>query len=590
MDLWIVLTLTVGMVYVLAKEKLPVDLAAVFIAIALIVTRVLTPEQGLAGLGHPATVTVAAMFVLSAGLARSGALSLVTRLLTRIGQYSGLAATLLMMLTVGFASAFVNNTAVVAIFLPIVLGVSRVASLSPSRMLMPLSFASMFGGVCTLIGSSTNILVSSIATANGQPPFTMFEFAPLGLIMAGAGILYMLVIGIWLIPDRRAGQSLSQVFEIAQYLTDVVLLPQAKSVGQPALASPLAKDLNVQLLAVFRDGQPLPTPLAEIVLQAGDVVRLQCDTEQLAQLQQRHGVSLVSDLGWHDHNLSAGDMELVEAVVAPNSLLTGATLKSIRFTDLFQAKVLAVRNHGQVSRAKLDSEPLRAGDTMLLSVRKDHLPALASHSAFVLVTPRGEAPLRKGRALLAFTILAAVIAVSALGLAPTVVAALGGCAAMVLTRCLKPAEVYSAVDWKVIIMLGGLLPLGTALETTGAAKLLSEAIVSVFGPFGPWALVGALYLATSILTEVMSNAATSVLLTPIALTAATAMGVDARPFLMAVTFAASASFMTPVGYQTNTLIYGPGAYRFADFLRVGTPLNVLFWLLAIFFIPRFWPF
>jgi len=590
MDLYIVLALTVGIIFVLAKEKLPVDMAAVFVAVVLIVTRVLTPEQGLSGLGHPATVTVAAMFVLSAGLAKSGALGVAFTLLTRLGRHSGFLSILAMMIVVAFASAFINNTAVVAIFLPIALEVSRVTKMSPSRLLMPLSFASMFGGVCTLVGSSTNILVSAIAAGNGLRPFQMFEFSQLGLIMACAGIVYMLFIGIRLIPERRVEGDLSRLFEISDYLTDVVLLPEAKSVGKPAPDSALAKDLTVELIAVFRDGQRIGMPLDKIILAAGDVVRLRGDSSQIAKLQTRHGVSLVSHLGWREKDAEAGEMELVEAVIAPNSSLAGATLKSSRFTDRFQAKVLAVRHHGQVSNTKLDSVPLRPGDTMLLAVRHERLEALARNPAFVVVSLKGSAPLQKGKALLAFAILGAVIAASAFNLVPTVVAALAGCAAMVLTGCLKPADVYPAVDWKVIVMLGGLLPLGFALETTGAATILSQGMVSVFGPLGPWALLGALYFTTSVLTEIMSNAATAVLLAPIAISSASAMAIDPMPLLMAVTFAASASFMTPVGYQTNTLIYGPGAYRFGDFLRVGTPLNLLYWIMATALIPRFWPF
>ncbi len=590
MDLYIVLALTVGIIFVLAKEKLPVDMAAVFVAVVLIVTRVLTPEQGLSGLGHPATVTVAAMFVLSAGLAKSGALGVASTLLTRLGRHSGFLAILTMMIVVAFASAFINNTAVVAIFLPIALEVSRVTKMSPSRLLMPLSFASMFGGVCTLVGSSTNILVSAIAASNGLRPFQMFEFSQLGLILAVAGVVYMLFIGIRLIPERRVEGDLSRLFEISDYLTDVVLLPEAKSVGKPAQDSALAKDLTVELIAVFRDGQRIGMPLDKIILAAGDVVRLRGDSSQIAKLQTRHGVSLVSHLGWREKDAEAGEMELVEAVIAPNSSLAGQTLKSSRFTDRFQAKVLAVRHHGQVSNTKLDSVPLSPGDTMLLAVRHERLEALARNPAFVVVSLKGSAPLQKGRALLAFAILGAVIAASAFNVVPTVVAALAGCAAMVLTGCLKPADVYPAVDWKVIVMLGGLLPLGFALETTGAATILSQGMVSVFGPLGPWALLGALYFTTSVLTEIMSNAATAVLLAPIAISSATAMAIDPMPLLMAVTFAASASFMTPVGYQTNTLIYGPGAYRFGDFLRVGTPLNLLYWIMATALIPRFWPF
>ncbi|MBK7931572.1 MAG: SLC13 family permease [Bryobacterales bacterium] len=590
MAIAIVLLLTVACIYVLATEKLAVDLTAIFVAMVLIATHVLTPEQGLSGFGNPATVTVAAMFVLSAGLAKTGALNGMTGLLTRIGKRFPWVAILLTMLVAGAASAFVNNTAVVAILMPVTLEVGRLAKISPSRLLMPLSFASMFGGVCTIIGTSTNILVSSIAERHGIHPFSMFELSEMGLVLAGAGIAYMFLIGIRLIPERRGDEGLTDVFGTGDYLTDVVLLPEAKSIGSVAAASSLVKDLDVQILAVFREGQRLAAPPDQVILRAGDVIRVLCNTAQIGKLRDRLGASLISHLGWHEQDPGGDQLELVEAVVSPISPIRGRTLKSLHFSETFGAKVLAIRHHGQIAQDKLDSQPLNAGDALLISVRRDQLEALARDPAFVLVTKKVLPRFRFRKTLTAAGILASVVAAAALGVMPIVVAALAGSAAMVMTGCLKADEVYPAVDWKVVMMLGGLLPLGVAIETTGLAAILSRFIVDVFGSLGPWVLLSALYLCTSLLTEIMSNAATAVLLTPIAITAAAAMGVDARPFLVTVMFAASSSFMTPVGYQTNTLIYGPGAYRFADFLRVGTLLNVLFWILATALIPRFWPF
>jgi len=590
MAIAIVLLLTAACIYVLATEKLAVDLTAIFVAIALIATRVLTPEQGLSGFGNPATVTVAAMFVLSAGLAKTGALTSVTGVLTRIGKRFPWIAILLTMLVAGAASAFVNNTAVVAILMPVTLEVGRLSKISPSRLLMPLSFASMFGGVCTIIGTSTNILVSSIAERHGSRPFSMFELSEMGLIMAGAGVAYMFLIGIRLIPERRGDEGLEEVFGRGDYLTDVVLLPEAKSIGSVAAASSLVKDLEVQILGVFRGGERLPSPPDQVILEAGDVVRVLCNEAQIGKLRERLGASLISHLGWHEQDPAGDQLELVEAVVSPASPIRGRTLKSLHFSETFGAKVLAIRHHGQVAQDKLDNHPLNAGDALLVSVRRDRLEALARDPAFVLVTKKVVPGFRVRKILTAAAILALVVGTAAVGAMPIVVAALAGCTAMVLTGCLKADEVYPAVDWKVVMMLGGLLPLGVAIETTGLAAVFSQFMVSVFGSLGPWVLLSVVYLCTSLLTEIMSNAATAVLLTPIAMTAATAMGVDERPFLVAVMFAASSSFMTPVGYQTNTLIYGPGAYRFADFLRVGTPLNVLFWIVATALIPRYWPF
>ncbi len=528
--------------------------------------------------------------MLSAGLSRTGVLNAPTAVLVKLARWMPWLAVLVMMIAAGAASAFINNTAVVAVLLPVALEMGRAANVSVSRLLMPLSFASMFGGVCTLIGTSTNILVSSIAEKHGLRPFTMFEPAPLGLILSAAGMAYMFLVGIRLIEERRGTADLTEFFDVGRYLTDVVLGPEAKSVGKVAAHSPLVKDLDVAILAVFRNGQRLAEPPEQIVLQAGDVVRLNCDTARLEKLQQRFGVSLISHLGWRDQDLEGEDLELLEAVVAPNSQLIGETLKSLRFKDTYGAKVLAIRHHGQVAQTKLDSVPLRAGDTLLLSVPRRHLEEIARNPAFVLVTRKVMPKYRGRKALLAVAILAGVVGLSALNIAPIVVAALAGAALMVVTGCLKPEEVYPAVDWKVVLMLAGLIPLGTAMETTGLAAMLARFIAAVFGWAGPVAFLAALYLCTSLLTEVMSNTATAVLLAPIAISSAQAMGVDSRPFLVAVMFAASSSFMTPVGYQTNTLIFGPGGYKFRDFLRVGAPLNLIFWILSVIFIPKYWPF
>ncbi len=590
MQIAVVLLLTAGCVYVLVTERLRVDLAAIFVSIALIATRVLTPEQGLSGFGNSATVTVASMFVLSAGLSRTGALNAATTLLVKLAKWAPWLAVLVTMVAAGAASAFINNTAVVAVLLPVVLEIGREARLSPSRLLMPLSFASMFGGVCTVIGTSTNILVSSIAEQHGLRPFSMFEPSRLGLIMAAAGMAYMFIIGIRLIEQRRTGADLTEVFDMGRYLTDVVMGSQAKSVGKVAAHSPLATDLGVEILAVFRKGQRLAEPPEQIILEAGDVVRLNCDTPRLEKLQTRFGVSLISHLGWRDQDLEGDNLELVEAVVAPNSSLIGETLKSLQFRDAYGAKVLAIRHHGQLAQSKLDSMPLHAGDTLLLSVPRERLESVARNPAFVLVTRKMMARYRARKAFLAVAIVAGVVALSALKIAPIVVAAMAGAALMVVTGCLKAEEVYPAVDWKTVLMLAGLIPLGTAIEATGLAGMLSRFIIAAFGWLGPFVFLSVLYLCTSLLTEVMSNSATAVLLTPIAINSALAMGVDSRPFLVAVMFAASSSFMTPVGYQTNTLIYGPGAYRFKDFLKVGTPLNLIFWILATIFIPQYWPF
>lgn len=585
-EILLVLGLVVSAVILFATERLPVDIVAMVLMASLLLSGLITPEEAISGFSNPATVTVGAMFILSAGLFKTGAVNLLGTTLARLGSASFWLVLVVMMLAVGCLSAFINNTAAVAIFLPITLGVARDTGFAAGRLLMPLSFASMFGGVCTLIGTSTNILVSSIAERHGLEPFGMFEMSGLGLIFFGAGSAYMLLIGVRLIPERKGEEDLRKLFGIGDYLIEIVLEPEARSVGQVLAESPLLRDLSIRSVEVFRDGRLVEGPRDRVILNAGDHLKVRCDLENFRKLKDRRGISLR-----HETGPKAGeDAVLVEAVVARGSTLDGRSLRQARFRSRYGLTALAVRHRGQVMRDDLDTMPLRAGDVLLFEMEENHLDQLRDDKTFVLVSQVELPVFRKSRMAMAVAIVAAVVAAAATGIVPIVAGAIVGCILMVLTRCLTREEAYGAINWQVIFLLGGVITLGTALEKSGAAALLAGYLVETVGSFGPVALVSAFYLATSLLTEMMSNNATAAMLAPIAIAAAESYGVDSRPFLMAIAFAASASFMTPVGYQTNTLIYGPGQFRYADFLRVGGPLNILFWVLSTIFIPRFWPF
>jgi di/tricarboxylate transporter len=589
-EIVLVLAILAGAVACFATERLPVDLVALLVLSTLLGSGILTPEQAVSGFSNTATVTVAAMFVLSAGLVRTGMVSLLGKRLTVVGRL-GLRPTLIaLMALIGVVSAFINNTAAVAIFLPIVLGLARDTGISPSKLLIPLSFASMFGGVCTLIGTSTNILVSSIAAQHGLSPFGMFELSPLGLVLFAVGALYLLTAGVRLIPDRRAGTDLAQSYGMGDYLTEILVLPESPAVGRPLRESPLVRDLDLDVLEIQRGGRLLPAPGAETVLAADDLLRVRCDVRKIRQAEKQEGIVLKSGLKWRDEDLRSSEAALLEAVIVPGSALEGKTLKEAGFRQIYGGTALAIRHRGEVMRERLGMTRLQSGDVLLVEVRRDRVEALKRNPDFVVVSEIGPDEPRRGKLLLALAIVAGVVALAALDLLPIVGSAILGSVLMVLTRCLTLDEAYQAIEWRVVFLLGGILPLGIALETSGAAGLLSSLLVDTIGAWGPLALLSAFYLLTSLLTETMSNNATAALLAPIAISAASSLGVDPRPFLVAVTFAASASFMTPVGYQTNTLIYGPGHYRFADFLRIGTPLNLLFWVIATLLIPRFWSF
>ena len=589
-EIAIVLAVLVGAVVLFATERLPVDVVALAVMSALLLSGIVTPAEGLAGFSNPATVTVGAMFVLSAALSKTGALDSVGALLVRLGRRSFWYALVSMMLFVGAVSAFANNTAAVAVFMPVMLSLARDIRVSPSKLLMPLSFASMFGGVCTLLGTSTNILVSSIAEQHGQEPFGMFEFTPFGLVIFAVGLVYMVGVGVRLIPSRRAGDDLTENFGMGEYLTDIVLLPESASVGKTLAASPLVRELNVAVLEVTRGGERIVIPPPDLTLETGDVLRVRTDVRRIRELQSRVGVRLKPGIKWREEDLESEGGALVEAVVALNSPLETRTLKETNFRAAFGGTVLAIRHRGQLLHDNISTTPLLAGDALLVEVKRDYLDRLKRSRAFLIVSEVGLPEYRRAKTVPAMLIITGVVAAAATGLLPIVVAGIVGSLLLILTRCLTIDEAYRAVEWRIIFLLAGVLTLGVAMEKTGAARLLSDVMVSGVGGWGPVALVSAFYLMTSLLTEMMSNNATAALMAPVAIAAADSLGVDARPFLMAVAFAASASFMTPVGYQTNTLIYGPGQYKFADFLRVGAPLNLLFWLLATLLIPYFWSF
>ncbi len=590
MEMLIVLGVIVLAVVLFASEKLPVDLTAIIVMAILLLTGILSPREGLSGFSNTATVTVAAMFILSAALQKTGSVNYLGALSSKVFGFNFWVGLISTMVIVGVISAFVNNTPVIAVFIPILLGVSAKCKISLSKLLMPISFASMFGGVCTLIGTSTNLLVSSIAVQHGLPALNMFEFTKMGLVFFGAGIVYMLLFGVRIIPDRSADGELIDKYQMHDYITDIILMPNAKSIGMRVADSPLVKELEIDILEVIRNGQRLLVPVSDIVLQENDLLRVRCDIKQLQELKDRVGVQMKTDCELHEKDFQCEALVLTEVVIAPNSRLIGKTIKSSYFRNVFRATALALRHRGQLYNTGFADTPLSAGDAILVEARKENYNALKNNKNFVIVSEIETPQYRKDKIIPALLIIAGVIVAATLGILPIMVGAIIGAVLLVMVGCITLEEAYDSIDWKVIFLLGGIISLGVALEKTGAAMYISDRMIKYLGPIGPVAIVAALYIMTSLLTETMSNNATAVLLTPIAIAAATAMGVSPKPFLMAVAFAASASFMTPVGYQTNTMIYGVGQYRFSDFIKVGTPLNLIFLILATILIPVFFPF
>jgi len=586
----IVYLLLAAAIPLFAWERVSFDVTALLIMATLMLTGILSPAQGLSGFSNQATVTIAAMFVLTEGLKRAGGLNLAARWFQRVAGGGDLRGMMSMMVSIALVSAFINNTAAVAIFIPIVIRVAEHRDMSPSRLLMPLSFAAMFGGVCTLVGTSTNILVSSIAADAGMPAFGMFEFAPLGLVLLVLGFLYLFTLGPHVIPDRRPDRDMTERFDVHAYLTDVEVVAGSPYAGRFPETSELLRERDMDVVALFPGGSRKAIEPTGHRLDEGDVLRIRGPAREIALLQEQEGLLIKPTREWYDIDLDTAHSKLVEAVVAPDSAMESTRIRDCDFPGRFGAVVLAIRHAGELQQEDLGEIRLSGGDAVLLSVERDRVQELGSDPSIVLASEVEVPRYRHGQLPLTVGILAAVVGTAALDILPIAVSAVAGSVVMLVSGLLTTEEAYEAINWKIIFLLAGVLPLGLAMEVSGAAHQLSDGLLVLARGLGPTAVLGGYFLLSILLTNIISNQATAALLAPVAIQTAATLGVSARPLLMAVTFAASLSFMTPVGYQTNTLVYGAGHYRFRDFLKAGTPLDAVFLVVATLLIPLIWPF
>ncbi|SHG26593.1 Di-and tricarboxylate transporter [Fodinibius roseus] len=576
--------------FLFSSDYVSFDIAALLIMISLLVTGILTPREGLAGFSNPATLTVAAMFILSEGLRRTGCLNTIGDYFSRQIQHNYWMGLLQMLLFVSIASAFINNTAIVVIFIPVMIDIASRIDISPSKLLMPLSFAGIFGGICTLIGTSTNILVSSIAEDRGLDPFSMFDFSPMGLLLLASGFIFMFTVGIRAIPERRKNEELTEGYQMQEYLTDVIVKPTSDLTGQVLDEEALTKKLDLDVLRIFKPDRDSSAQRTETSIQSGDVLRIRGSADEINKLIHRNDIALKPPRRWADVDLKHGRDALVEAVIAPDSSLEGKTLDETNFTERFGAVPLAIRHKGKIEQEDLSNIRLTGGDTLLLSIGKERVRQIDKDQAFVLASEVGAAKTRNNKTPIVLATIFGVVAAAALNIVPIVVSAISGVIVLIMTRCLTADEAYKAVNWKVIMLLAGVIPLGTAMDKTGAAGMLADQMIIMLSDLGPRAVLSGFFLLTMSITAVMSNNASAALLAPIAIETAHTLDISPYPFLFAVTYAASLSFITPFGYQTNTLIYSAGQYKFTDFTKIGLPLNIIFWILATIFIPIFWSF
>ena len=586
LEIFLVLLITAAAMALFVSEKLRVDAIAILVLVSLTLLDLISPSQALSGFSNPATITVASMFILAAGLQNSGALIGIQKMLS--AARSPLQFMLMLFALLALIAPFVNNTAVVAIFIPIVIAASLKVGLAPSKTLIPLSYVAQMMGVVTLIGSSTNLLVNSIAKDLGHSGFSMFEFLPLAAICAVAGCLYLLTVGRWLLPDVRSS-DLENLYEFGHYISELKITEDSKMLGSTVEAAQLSKNYNIYVLELLRDGEKYWSPRSE-ELRVGDILLARGVWSDIEMLKDEQKLEFNTQTDFQLKGIKQEKSVLAEVMIAPQSRVAGRLLSVLNRSWRYNASVMGVQRRGQVVRNQLNSLRLRIGDILLLTLPEKDLAALRKDKTLIVISQREATPDYGWRAPFAVAVMAAVVTVSALGWLPIALSALTGAVVMTLAGCINADDVYESTDWSIVMLIAGLLPLGIAMSSSGAAQFLVDNSIGLVSHLGPHVVLAVLYLMALALGELMSNSAAAVLLTPIGFSTAQLMGADPTPFLIAITFAASTSFMTPVGYQTNMMVYNAGGYKFSDFIKVGLPLNTIFWLLGVIFIPMFWPF
>lgn len=591
MDITILLVFAlIAVVFVLfLSESAPPDLVAIGALVVVVLVGWVTPTDAFAAFANEAPITVAAMFILSSGLQRSGAIEDVGRWLRRLPEVTEVKLIVVLMAGVGLCSAFVNNTPVVVALMPLMLGVASHFKISASKLLIPLSYAAILGGTCTLIGTSTNLVVSALARSRYNIDIGIFEITGLGVIVAVTGITYMATLGRHLLPDRESLASLVNEASTREYVTEMLISEKSRLAGRKLGDTELAKIRSVRIQQVLRNNELLPAPLREVVLQANDRLVLGAPRSALVELQSVEGVSLASENELGLKRVRLDETIVVEAVVTNNSRYAGRTLRESRLRENFNALVLAIHRHNENITRDVGQVALKFGDTLLLRISEEGATRLRGNTDLLLLSDTSVAPARRDKQPIVLGVLLLVIILAAFNVYPISVLAMTGVVILVATRCLRMSEVYDAIDWRIVSMIVGMIALGTAMATTGAAAYVVEHIVSLLGNANPILILGTFYLLGTTLTEMVSNNAVAILLTPIAVKTAEVLDLHPLPFLIAVMFAASASFATPIGYQTNTFVYGAGGYRFRDFMRVGAPLNLIFLVEVTLLVPLIWP-
>lgn len=569
-------------------DRVRTDIVGMLIISVLGLLGILEPKELLSGFSNPALVTIAAMFVLSAALMRSGLVAALGSKLTELSKGSPLRFLVLSLFAVCFMSAFINNTPVVVVFIPAVLTVCNRLGHSPSKFLMPISFASMLGGSCTLIGTSSNILVSSLSAEAGYGEIGMFEFSVLGGVIVVVGMLYLILFSQRLLPARTTIASTLTADDVKEYITQVRIGAESNMVGKKLADTPLA-DVGVRVAELIR-GERIQRMDKESILEVGDILLIRGDLNKILELERKHEISISTDEKEGDAEVKRVEMTVFELMVAPDSRLIGRTAKDISFREEYDVSVFALQRRGRHHQRDITDLELRMGDILLVRGTMDALAQLRKRDEFILLEGAHDRVIERHKAPVALGTILMIVGLAAFGVFPISVLALAGAAILVLFKILTPRAAYRSIDWPVLILIAGMIALGNAMGKTGALDIAAEALVGSVGQLGPSVTLWCFYFMTAALSLMILNKPAAVLCTPLGILLATQLGVDGKPFIMAVAFAASTAMATPMGYQTNLLVYGPGGYTYRDFVSFGLPLNILVGVIACIMIPWLWPF
>jgi di/tricarboxylate transporter len=584
-EILILFGIIVTMMWLMVTEKLPADTLSIITMCALIIGGFVTPEEGVSGLSNPAVVTVLCLMILTVGLESTGLINTIGNQLKGLLKGKEWKSMSILLLIVSLCSALISTTAIVIVFMRILLRLSKKIPFKLSRYLMPLSFVGIMGGASTLIGTSTNLIVSEIAQKNGLERFGIFDITPLGITITVVGIIYLIAVGRFMLSDSEA-KGMVKDYNVGEYLTEVSVGKDSKLIGKRIEETAIYKDDEVYILEIKHRNDDFHTPMVGEVFQEGDEILIKSSVEKLAEFRKGNNLKLLaSESDFDDDRINNEERTICEIYIKPNSRLSGKKLGDISFKKDYDAIPLAVKKDKKYYQSKLGEIYINTGDAILLDIGRVNFEKFYEESDFIVLQHYEDLNMRDDKQYLAGGIMLGVIILATLKVFPIMVSALLGCVLMLITGCLKLKDAYRKLEWNVYFLLAGVLPLGLALDKTGASELIADQFTSSIGSMSPQLLICLLYFTVTLFSSVISNNATAILFAPIVIAIAKKLNMSPEPLLITIMFAANMSFITPLGYQTNTLVYGVGNYRFGDFVKVGGLLSLIIWIVATILIP-----